>query len=191
MIDACAQLRDRVVPFTLHVFGDGPLRAALSAQIERLHLQDLVHLGGPIPQEQVAAEMRASHAFVMPCREEPNGDMDGIPTVFMEAMATGRPVISSAVSGIPELVRDGETGLVVPPNDPSALADAIARLARDAALWARLSRAGRALVEQQHDQVRNARRLIAIWDSTPRSEARRGSYAPGRSSERSGEGKGD
>lgn len=166
LIDACAVLRDQGADVDLRLFGDGPLRESLAAQIARLDLGARVHLGGPIPQEQVAAEMRAAHAFVMPCRQEPNGDMDGIPTVFMEAMATGRPVISSALSGIPELVRDGDTGLVVPPDDAPALAAAIARLAADDALRLRLGAAGRTLVERQHDQVRNARRLLEIWEQS-------------------------
>ncbi len=94
--------------------------------------------------------MRACHAVVMPCRQDHTGDMDGIPTVFMEAMATGRPVISCPISGIPELVRDGETGLLVPSDDPQALAGAIERLARDESLRVQLGRQGRALVERQH-----------------------------------------
>jgi glycosyltransferase involved in cell wall biosynthesis len=88
--------------------------------------------------------------------------MDGIPTVFMEAMATGRPVVSTAVSGIPELVRDGVTGLVVSPDDARALADAIGRLAADPALRARLGEAARALVERQHDQRATARRVLTL-----------------------------
>ena len=106
--------------------------------------------------------MRACHAVVMPCRQDHTGDMDGIPTVFMEAMATGRPVISCPISGIPELVRDGETGLLVPPDDPRALADAIERLARDESLRVRLGRQGRTLVERQHDQHTTARRLLHL-----------------------------
>jgi glycosyltransferase involved in cell wall biosynthesis len=117
-------------------------------------------LGGPIAQERVAEEMRAAHVFVLPCRRDRHGDMDGIPTVFMEALATGRPVVSCAVSGIPELVRDGETGALVPPDDPDALADAIAWLARERAVREQLGRQGRALVEQQHDAERNARQLV-------------------------------
>jgi glycosyltransferase involved in cell wall biosynthesis len=162
LLAAAALLRDRGVPFRLRVFGDGPLRPDLERQIEALGLRALVHLGGAIPQEEVAAEMRAAHAFVMPCRQDRSGDMDGIPTVFMEAMATGRPVVSTAISGIPELVRDGETGLVVPPDAPDALAAAIARLGGDEALRLRLGRQARALVERQHDQRRNARRLIEL-----------------------------
>jgi len=162
LVDACARLRDRGLLFQLRMFGDGPLRPALAAQIAALGLGELVHLGQPIPQEAVAAEMRACHAFVMPCRRDRTGDMDGIPTVFMEAMASGRPVVSCAVSGVPELVRDGETGLIVPPDDPDALADAVVRLAADGALRERLARAGRALVERQHDQAQNARRVVAL-----------------------------
>jgi glycosyltransferase involved in cell wall biosynthesis len=104
--------------------------------------------------------MRACHAFVLPCRKDRNGDMDGIPTVFMEVMASGRPVVSCAVSGIPELVRHDETGILVPPDDPEALASALQRLAVDGELRTRLGRQGRALVERQHDQHHNARRVV-------------------------------
>lgn len=162
LIDACAVLRERGCRFTLRIFGDGPLRPALEAQIARHEIADLVLLGQPIPQEEVAKEMRACHLFVMPCRRDHNGDMDGIPTVFMEAMASGRPVVSCAVSGIPELVRDGETGVIVPPDDTLALADAIADLATAPERRAYLGRQGRALVERQHDQRRNARRVVAL-----------------------------
>jgi glycosyltransferase involved in cell wall biosynthesis len=163
LVDACATLRARGVPFALRVLGDGPMRPALEARVARLGLAGPVALEGPLPQEDVARALAACHAFVMPCRQDRTGDMDGIPTVFMEALATGRPVVSCPVSGIPELVRDGETGLLVPPNDPAALADAVTRLAADAPLRVRLGRQGRALVERQHDERTNARRLLALF----------------------------
>lgn len=161
LLEACALLRTQRVPFRLRIFGEGPLRPTLEAQRVRLGLEESVFIGPPVPQERVAEEMREAHLFVLPCRRDRHGDMDGIPTVFMEALATGRPVVSCAVSGIPELVRDGESGVLVPPDDAPALADALARLAEDPARRERLGRAGRALVERQHDQDRNARRLIA------------------------------
>lgn len=162
LVDACALLRDRGVPVHLQLIGDGPERPALEAQVRRLALAEHVAMSGPQPQEQVAAVLKASHVFAMPCRRDRTGDMDGIPTVFMEALATARPVVSCAVSGIPELVRDGETGLLVPPDDAAALADAVERLAAAPALRARLGAQGRALVERQHDQDRNARRVVAL-----------------------------
>jgi glycosyltransferase involved in cell wall biosynthesis len=165
LIEAAALLRARGLAFRLRILGDGPLREALAAQVERLGVGAEVALGGAVPQERVAREMRDAHVFVLPCRQDRSGDMDGIPTVFMEAMASGRPVVSTAISGIPELVRDGETGLVVPPEDPPALAAALVRLARDEALRLRLGRQARALVERQHDQRRNARRLLALMEA--------------------------
>ena len=171
LLDACALLRERAVPFELRLHGDGPMREALAGQIARLELAGNVQLGGSIPQEDVARAMRACHVLVLPCREDRTGDMDGIPTVFMEAMATGRPVVSCPISGIPELVRDGETGLLVPPDDPPALAAAVARLAEDDGLRLRLGRQGRALVERQHDQRLNARRLLELMGAVPAEAA--------------------
>jgi len=168
LVDACGLLRDRGVVFRLKLLGDGPLRRSLEQQVDRLNLGGHVALPGPVSQEVVAQEMRACHLFVMPCRRDRSGDMDGIPTVFMEAMATGRPVVSCPVSGIPELVRDGETGVLVPSDDPGALADAMAGLAADPERRARLGDAGRALVERQHDQRANARRVVALLEEPPR-----------------------
>src|SRR5262249_5360396 len=106
--------------------------------------------------------MQICHAVVMPCRRDRTGDMDGIPTVFMEAMATGRPVVSCPVSGVPELVRDGETGFLAPSDDPVRFADAVERLARDEALAVRLRRQGRAL-----DARVTPRRLLALLGEGP------------------------
>ena len=164
LIDACGDLQARGVPFELSLFGEGPLHAALNAQIRRLGLGTSVRLGGPISQEDVAQRLRACDVFVMPCRQDSTGDMDGIPTVFMEALATGRPVVGGAVSGVPELVRDGETGILVPPDDPGAVADALVRLAEDRGLRERLGRGGRALVETQHDQRHTTRRMLALLE---------------------------
>lgn len=172
LLDACGLLRDRGVRFHLVLIGDGPERAELEARAQRLALAGWVELPGPRPQEEVAAALKAAHVFVMPCRRDRTGDMDGIPTVFMEALATARPVVSCAVSGVPELVRDGETGILVPPDDPAALADAVGRLAADAGLRARLGAQGRALVERQHDQDRNARRVVELLAGGVRPDAR-------------------
>ena len=162
LIEACALLRERGVEFELALFGDGPDRPALVAQVTAHGLGAQVRFGGAVPQEEIARQMRACDAFVLPCRRDRHGDMDGIPTVFMEAMATGRPVVSCAVSGIPELVRHEETGLLVAPNDPVALADVLVRLATDPELRRRLGGRARELVARQHDEQVNAGRLIAM-----------------------------
>jgi colanic acid/amylovoran biosynthesis glycosyltransferase len=166
LLDACALLKRQSVRFRLRIHGEGPLRKALSSQITSLDLKRHVALGGPIPQEEVAKELAACHAFVMPCRKDPKtGNIDGIPTVFMEAMATGRPVISCPIAGIPELVRHGETGLLVDSDNPAALAEAITRLSSNDQLRISLGRQARNLAEQQHDQRMNTRQLLDLMSS--------------------------
>jgi colanic acid/amylovoran biosynthesis glycosyltransferase len=166
LLDACALLKKRSVHFKLRIYGDGPLREELTKAIVRLALIDQVELRNPIPQEEVAKELETCHVFVMPCRKDPiTGNIDGIPTVFMEAMATGRPVITCPVAGIPELVRNGETGLLVDADDPAGLAEAITRLKAEDSLRLQLGRQARALAEQQHDQRRNARQFIDLMMS--------------------------
>ena len=100
-------------------------------------------------QEELYAEYRRASAFCLPCRILDNGDRDGIPNVLAEAMAAGTPVVTTPISGIPEIVRDGVNGLLVAPDDPHAVADAVVRLredrdARDAGSRARRARRSRA-----------------------------------------------
>lgn len=166
LLDACGLLKARSIPFHLSIYGAGELRGVLMDQIMRLGLDCHVQLENPIPQEKVATELAACHAFVMPCREDQTtGNIDGIPTVFMEAMATGRPVISCPVAGVPELVRDGETGLLVPQDNPAALAEAIIRLGSDDSLRTRLGRQARLLAQQQHNQHTNTGQFLCLLTS--------------------------
>lgn len=166
LVDACAILRNQSVAFQLQIYGEGPLRESLARQIARLNLKQYVQLGQSISQEVVAKELAACHMFVMPCRRDPEtGDIDGIPTVFMEAMATGRPVISCPVAGVSELVRDGETGLLVPSDNPDALAEAIIRLEGDDSLRIRLGKQARLLAEQQHNQRTNTAQFLHLMTS--------------------------
>ena len=135
----------------MKIFGDGPLKKSFAFQVERLRLDSHIVLREGIPQEEVVNQMKEADILVLPCRRVETGDMDGIPTVFMEAMAIGRPVISCLISGIPELVRDGETGRLVPSNDPRSLASAIIELGQNEQLRIRFGRRARILVEKQHD----------------------------------------
>lgn len=131
LVEACARPPLRSRDFRLWVVGDGPQRAAVEKRILQLGIQDRVRLLGPRTQDEVAALLASSSIFVHPSTVTRRGWMDGIPVALMEAMATGLPVVSTWVSGIPELVEDGRGGILVFPDDPTALSEALASLLDD------------------------------------------------------------
>lgn len=145
LLEALALLRERGLETELRIVGDGPTRGDLERQIAALGLDGQVTLTGELPPAEVSEELAASDLFCMASFSE------GLPISIMEAMAVGVPVVSTWIAGIPELARHGETALTLPPADAEALAVAIGQLAGDEALRLRLARAGRVLVEQQHD----------------------------------------
>ncbi len=163
LLEACAHLRDRGVSFSCRIIGGGDLEAALRARIERLDLGAHVCLSGPRPQREVIERLRRAAVFAAPCVVGSDGNRDGLPTVLLEAMALGTPCVSTDVTGIPEALRDGETGLQVPRRAPAALADALARLLSDAELRVRLATAARRLIETSFDVHRNAARLRNLF----------------------------
>jgi glycosyltransferase involved in cell wall biosynthesis len=151
LVDACALLRRRGVAFRCLIVGeDGSAGAALRAQIDWLGLADRVQLQGAVAQDQLREIYRGAQAFALPCRVLEDGDRDGFPNVLAEAMAMGVPVVSTPISGIPEMIEDGVHGLLVD-GSPEALADAIERLLGDAALHERLAAAARARICERFD----------------------------------------
>jgi glycosyltransferase involved in cell wall biosynthesis len=112
---------------------------------------------------ELLAEYRRASALCMPCRVL-SDDRDGIPNVLVEAMAAGTPVVATAVSGIPELVEDGVNGLLVEPDDPEALADALLRLHHDPDLQARIRTAAHTTVSERFDGDRLAHELAALFE---------------------------
>jgi glycosyltransferase involved in cell wall biosynthesis len=124
-------LKDRGKLFRCEIIGEGPLEKELHTQIDRLELQNCVKLLGPKPQHEIAEHLAAGTVFVLPSVIGPDGGMDNLPTVIMEAMATGLPVISTSVGGIPEMVIENETGVLVPAGDAGALAHAIEKVIDD------------------------------------------------------------
>jgi glycosyltransferase involved in cell wall biosynthesis len=158
------------------IIGGGEEREDLEAQIAANGLGGVVQLLGPRPQCQVIEALRGAAVMACPCIVGRDGNRDGLPTVLLEAMALGTPCIATDVTGIPELVRDGETGLCVPEGDAEVLAAGLARLLDDAALRDRVSRAGRALIEAEFDIARNAARLREVFADamTSRAEPERG-----------------
>lgn len=149
LIRAAAQLVEQHPDLRVDIIGDGPLREDLSAMIERLGLVGRVRLLGPATTSDVHAAMASARAVVLPCRIDADGDRDGMPTVLVEALSHGVPVVSTDVVGIGELVIDGQTGLLVGPEDTTALAAALDRVLMDPALAARLGDAGRQLVQRR------------------------------------------
>jgi glycosyltransferase involved in cell wall biosynthesis len=162
LLDALARLAAAGVPFRCRIIGEGPRRPDLEAAIARLGLADHVELAGACAQDAVQAALRAATLFVLPCVVAPDGNRDGIPVALMEAMAAGTPVVSTHVSGIPELVADGSEGLLVPPGDAAALAAALVRLLQDAPLREQFARAARARIEREFDARHEALRLLAL-----------------------------
>jgi glycosyltransferase involved in cell wall biosynthesis len=163
LVEACAMLAGRGRPFRCRLVGEGELQANLQAQIERLGLQGRVELLGPLPQCEVIREMQGAALLAMPCVVAPDGDRDGLPNVIQEALALGTPVVTTDVTGIPEVVRHGETGLLVPQHDPPALADAVERLLADPDLRVRLAAGGRRLIEAEFDNRRTSARRRALF----------------------------
>ena len=143
LIRACAVLRDRGLAFRCTIAGSGEDEAMLNRQIEAADLGDMVTLTGTaLKQEDIPAFMATGDVYTLPCVWASDDDVDGLPQMLMEAMSCGLPAVSTRLVGIPDLVRDGETGLLVPPNDSDALADALQRLEADHELADRLSEAG-------------------------------------------------
>jgi glycosyltransferase involved in cell wall biosynthesis len=163
LVEACGVLRDRGTDVRCEIVGDGPQRDELQALVDRLDLADRVVLTGPLPFPEVVERYRRASVFCLPCIVTDEGDRDGIPNVILEAMASGLPVVSTPVSGIPEVIRDLETGLSVPQRDPAAIADAIERLRADPELASQLAERANALVRAEFDPERNVDRLIELY----------------------------
>jgi glycosyltransferase involved in cell wall biosynthesis len=161
LVEAAALLRARGVALRVELVGEGAQRGALENAIARHDLANSVVLVGSMPHEQLVERMRTSAMVVLPCIETRDGFMDGIPNILIESLALEVPVISTPISGIPELVVDGETGLLVPPRDAAALANAIEALLRDPERGRSLGRRGRARVETMFDLDRNVGELVA------------------------------
>jgi colanic acid/amylovoran biosynthesis glycosyltransferase len=162
LIRACALLVERGRLFQCEIFGEGPLENQLLGQIEESGLKELVQLPGPKPQHQLRERLAAANVFVLPSVPEAEGGMDNLPTVIMEAMATGLPVVSTRIGGIPEMVIDNETGFLVRPDDPVLLADAIEKVINDRSLGQKLGQAGHGRAQTLFSIEKNVRDLCAL-----------------------------
>lgn len=161
LLEACALLRHWGRPVRCTLIGDGPRRASLTEQARRLKIERHVAFHGGQPNEEVYHALRHHDLLVAPSRSSPDGDRDGLPTVIIEALSCGLPVVASAFAAIPELVADGETGRLVPPDAPVALARTLRRLFDRPRHTFRMGRRGREQVRRHFQLEREVTKLNA------------------------------
>jgi colanic acid/amylovoran biosynthesis glycosyltransferase len=147
LIRACALLRGRGREFRCLIAGGGPLEAELRAVTTRLGLDDELLFLGPRREEEIITLLQEAHVFVLPSVVEGSGNTEGLPVVLMESLAVGVPVVATAVAGVPEIIRPGETGRLVGPADPFALAAAIEEVMDEDSN--RFAEPGRRLIESE------------------------------------------
>jgi colanic acid/amylovoran biosynthesis glycosyltransferase len=161
LVEAVHHLKEKGVYCEVVMAGDGPMRPAVEAAIRRLGLERQITITGWISGERVKAEITAARALILPSFSE------NMPVVIMEAMALGRPVISTYIAGIPELVQPGKNGWLVPSGDDAALADAMREaLAAPVEQLAAMGAAGRALIIEHYDALKEAKKLKNLFDAT-------------------------
>jgi glycosyltransferase involved in cell wall biosynthesis len=159
LIRACHLLAVRGHQFRCCIVGYGPLQTDMESLIRELNLEDIVTLVGKKTLEEVVALYQESDIFTLPCQVAQDGDRDGIPNVLMEAMACRLPVVTTEVSGIPELIQHDRNGILIPPQDPESLASALARIIDSRSLRQSLGQAGRATIEQRFSSLQTSHRL--------------------------------
>jgi len=165
LIEACRMLRGRIPGVEWELIGEGPDRKQLEALIARTGVGDLLKLVGPQPENDVARRMRDADAFVLTSVVTPTGRMEGIPVALMEAMVVGLPTVATRISGIGELVQDGETGWLVPPGNAAAVADALVEIHRDPREAHLRAARGRAHVLGEFTVPANVARLRGLFES--------------------------
>jgi glycosyltransferase involved in cell wall biosynthesis len=143
LIEACAVLRDHGLDFRCEIIGEGPLQDELQARIDQHQLADRVSLAGPQSQRAIMTRLAEATVLTLPCRVDPDGAMDNLPTVIMEAMAAALPVVTTDVGGAREMVANSETGFIIDPENISAIADATGQFLADRALAQRFGQRGR------------------------------------------------
>jgi len=167
LLKAVALLRERGQEVACDIVGEGPLEPLIRSTIDSLRLNGRVRLLGAKTQEEVRKILKGATVCVLACEPGRGGLMDGIPNVLMEAMALGIPAVGTHLSGIPELIEDGRTGLLAEPGDSDSLAVAMDRLISDPALAARVAEEGRQKVEESFDIAHSAAALhnllLADW----------------------------
>jgi len=164
LIAACGLLRDQGVGFRCRIVGEGPLEIELKGLILNLQLEGLVELTGPLGMGEIRRLLvEETQIFALACATEADGGKDNLPTVLMEAMAASLPCVSTRLAGVPEMVVDGQTGLLCDERQPAALAQHLATLLKDEALCASMGRAGLAHAEQHFSREVTGKALLSCF----------------------------
>jgi colanic acid/amylovoran biosynthesis glycosyltransferase len=171
LVRACTELQKRGIPFRCRIVGGGDLRDMLERAIRENQLAHVVELMGPRTQDEVSQLLRTANCYVQPSVITPSGKMEGIPVALMEAMVSGIPVVATSISGIPELVRHGDTGWLVPPEDFKALADALSQIHRNPAEAKRRACSGRRWVLDEFELSSNAKKLSVLFTQSSLSSS--------------------
>ncbi len=169
LLSACAILKSQATPLRCTIVGDGPERASLENMCRELGLESEVKFVGAKIISEVLELMRTVTVFCLPCTVAPDNNQDALPTVLLEALACGLPVVSTTVSGIPEIVDDGVDGLLAPPNQPAAVALRLAQILQSPVLQTTFAQAGRVKAEAKFDIRKNVARLRAEFEASARN----------------------
>ena len=167
LLDALRLLHDRGVSFRCRIIGEGGNRPALERQIERLGLHHVVELLGARTEEEVEQLLASAHCYVQPSVWTPSGKGEGLPVALMEALAASLPAVASSMSGIPELVREGESGWLVPPGDAGAIAAALEEINASPDRAFAIAARGRDLVCRDYCLETNVLKLADIFARLP------------------------
>ena len=165
LVRAVDHLHREGLKVTCRIAGDGEEKGRLQQEMDRAGLRSHVELLGEVSEERVRELMQQSSCFVLPCVEAKDGNIDALPTVLLEALASGCPIVSTRLSGIPEIVEDGVSGLLVEPGDDKALAAAMREVLSNPQRAASFARAGRDRAEQRFDARRNVA-VMRDWRCT-------------------------
>ncbi len=169
LVRACALLRERGLHFECAIAGSGALHDSLAALARELKVSDRVAFPGWLSPEEVRSRITDASVVALPSRRTRDGDRDGISNMLLEAMALGTPVVTTAAGAAGEVITDAVNGLLVPPDDPPRLADALAALLTSKTLRARLAAEARRTVEARFDGAANIRKLEAFFASAAAS----------------------
>jgi len=166
LVTACKLLCDKGYQFNCKLIGDGPLRPDLAQQIVQCNLESIVSLEGALTQNEVTQQMGSCAAMVLPCVVTQSGDRDGLPTVLLEAMAMGLATISTTTAGVPEIIENNVSGLLVAPKDTVALADAMASLLDEPEKAIQMGENGRERADLMFNSIHNVQQLADWFDAS-------------------------